>query len=658
MLHVTPKACLLIAGALFVFSAGQADAEPPETLAYDGFATGGSGGTYRNHIRLAASGPATAEVIGFDGTQGWGGSTSHFHTRFGRELTHNLLEKTSKGSLGHWTFNGHRSVGRLLPGAPTAKSGVYTLCLLYLAHENPFTKATGKDGHTTNFEGKYGMIGFTSGKEGIGGDARGGNNGCDGLSIGYYEDDLRVFAGGKSFTILEGYKMGVTYLLMAEMTVSKDGPEGIRGFWAANGDKALTPAKFNSENGGKGAQAETWSSPADLMRLEIYTQDPAISPPQASLNDSKKEDFITWDEVRLMDGKAVVPVPHIAAKGAMVAPLELLKARADLPEKLVACWPFDEGAGQTVKDAAGNADGAIIGSTWIDDGVLGKAMRFTAKQGPKGGPHHATAVAVAHETAVKAGFPWERHHKFTYSAWVRGTDGFKGMGDIITKCNGANATERKFADIKGIAFMVAGGNLELEMVNSINFPQPDMRIKVRSKLNVPGDGKWHHVAATYDGSCKPAGVTFYVDGVRDGGFSFNFADIPNQPKELTLDVGVLSPYCIGGRDRRNAEDPVSALASGYAMSGDIDEVGVFSYALSGPYVVAIHSLAAEKDLGYSLVQVNRIIDLHKAKKGDVKIGEKTWTYAEGLKGDLGKVVRDGGQSSIRLADDGSGVAAK
>jgi len=638
-----------------------AAAGPPKTLAYDGFATGGNGGTYRNHIRLVASAGAVAETIGFASSPGWGGSTSHFHTRFGRKLTHNFLKKTAPGSLGHWTFNGHRAVGRKLPGAPAAKSGVYTLCLLYKAHENRATKTKAKDGHTTNFAGCYGMMGFVPGTPAINRGARGGNNGAKGLSIGYFEDDLRVFAGGKSFTIIEQYKLGVTYLLMAEMTVNKDGPEHIKGFYAADGDKKLTPAKFNAENGGKGAKIETWASASDVIRLQIYTKDFAglAWPPQASGSDSRKDDFITWDEVRLMDGKATVPVPHIPAKGAFVPEKKLLVAKKTLPAKLAAYWAFDEGQGKTARDAAGKAHGKLLRAQWITDGVLGKALHFTAKIGPKYGPHSSSMVSIPHKTAVDAGLPWERYHKFTYTAWARGGNDFKSGSDIITKANSGRAEERRFADIKGIAFMVSGNKLELELINSINFPQPDMRIKVRSKLDVPGDKKWHHVAVTYDGSSKPSGVTFYVDGVKGDGFSFNFANLPRQPKVLTGDVGVLSPYCIGGRDCVKEKDGVTALAAGYAMAGDIDEAGIFSYVLGPGHVIAIHGLATAGGLKYNLKQVNQLIELHRAKAGSAKIGDKTWEYAgSGLKGGLGKVAKDGDNFAVQLGADGSGVRTK
>ena len=245
---------LSIVAIVAVFASCGFAADKPKTLVYDGFATGGKGGTYRNHNRLVASSNAVAETVGIQGGGGWSGSTSHFRTRWGRKLKHSLVEKLAGGSLGHWTFNGHRAIGRQLPVSPSATSGVYTLCLLYHAHESPFTKAKAENGHTTNFKDCYAMIGFVPITPAIGGGARGGNDGLKGLSIGYFEDDLRVFAGGKSFTIVETYKLGVTYLVMAEMTVDRKGEEYIRGFYAIDGEKKLTEAKFNTENSGKGVK--------------------------------------------------------------------------------------------------------------------------------------------------------------------------------------------------------------------------------------------------------------------------------------------------------------------------------------------------------------------------------------------------------------------
>jgi len=644
---------LTIIAAIAGFALCGYAADRPKTLVYDGFATGGKGGTYRNHNRLAASSNAIAETVGIEGGGGWSGSTSHFRTRWGRKLKHSLVEKLAGGSLGHWTFNGHRALGRKLPVSPTATTGVYTLCLLYHAHDNIYTRAKGVNGHTTNFKDAYAMIGFVPQGPPIDGGARGGNSGQKGLSIGFFEDDLRVFAGGNSFTIVETYKMGVTYLLMAEMTVDRKGEEYIRGFYAIDGEKKLTPAKFNEENSGKGVKVETWSSTVDMTRMQIYTQDTNLSPPQASNGDHKQRDFVTWDEVRLLDGKATVPVPHIPAASAASPDDKYLIAEKTLPAKLAAYWPLDEGKGESTGAAIGKMNGKFFDAKWVKDGLFGSAVNFSAKQGPKYGPHFATAVSFPHEAVVDAGAPWERNHPMTLTAWVRGGDDFKKAADIITKCDGASAAERSAADIKGIAFMITGGQLELELINSVTYSIRDNRIKVLSDdaLTVPGDNKWHHVAVTYDGASKAAGITFYVDGVK-GEKNNVIMD------QLSRDVAVVRPYCLGGRARWTKEDRVSAGASNYAMIGDIDEAGVFSYALAPGYVTVIHSLATTKSLAYTLDKVNQLIELHRGKRGSVKIGDRTWIYATGLKGDLGKVAREGDVLSVKLAEDGSGVKAK
>ena len=174
-------------------------------------------------------------------------------------------------------------------------------------------------------------------------------------------------------------------------------------------------------------------------------------------------------------------------------------------------------------------------------------------------------------------------------------------------------------------------------------------MKVRSELSVPGDGKWHHVAVTYDGSSKAAGVTFYVNGVKEGP-----ARIVQDM--LTADIGTLDPYCIGGRALKTEKEGPSAGGCGYNMVGDIDEVGVFSYVLQPGHAIAIYSLAT--GLKYTLEQTSDLIELHRAKKGSVKIGDKTWEHATSLKGALGKIAQDGQAMSIKLADDGTGVEAK
>jgi len=53
-----------------------------------------------------------------------------------------------------------------------------------------------------------------------------------------------------------------------------------------------------------------------------------------------------------------------------------------------------------------------------------------------------------------------------------------------------------------------------------------------------------------------------------------------------------------------------------------------------------------------------LIELRKAGKGEVKLGDRIWIAATGLTGKLGKVTADGKTLSVRLTQDGAGVKTK
>lgn len=93
---------------------------------------------------------------------------------------------------------------------------------------------------------------------------------------------------------------------------------------------------------------------------------------------------------------------------------------------------------------------------------------------------------------------------------------------------------------------------------------------------------------------------------------------------------------------------MTALAAGYAMAGDIDEVGIFSYALAPGEAMAIHSLASEPQLKYTLAQVNQLIELSRGKEGRAEISGRTWRYyATGLSSQPGRLAKDGAGVSTR-----------
>ncbi|MCE5326664.1 MAG: LamG-like jellyroll fold domain-containing protein [Planctomycetaceae bacterium] len=579
-------------------------AEKSATLMYDGFVAGAGPGAYAEHSRPYGQTPSVG-VWGFDPDLGWRGNSVFYHFRAGK-LTHNLLERSAGGSLGQWARQGVVILHRPLALPPVAKSGVYTFCVLIRPAEPNDRRSIAAMG-----VGPYRVRGRDVDQVK-----------SKGLALGLMDSSLCVFAGGRALPMVENYLPAHTYLLMAEMTVRRDGPELVRGFWALEGQK-LTEARFNSQSAGKGVAVETWSRESDLEDLELFVSDPSLSSPlEASPNDVARRDFITWDEVRLLDGPAAVPVP---ADESLSAPVKAPPAAPPAPpgplaHGLVAYWPLNEGDGLVTRDAVGGRVGKLQQCSWIDDGVRGCGLRLKD-------PSVAGSAAVSGSVRVDPAAPLHADNSkvVTLSAWVRGGESLKGRCPIL---------ECELAGGKRMAMVIVDNRLWIEQGQSR---------RVADGLTVSGDNQWHHVAAAVNPAAKDDAVTFFVDGVRAGPAAPGKNDsspTPHSPAKNDADA-----WRLGGE----REKPAAAA--------DIDDVGIFDRTLPAAHVSAIHSLALTRFLRYDLDQVNGLLELHGAGQGSVKIGNKTWKPAKGLKGDLGKAISSDGKFSIRLSDDGSGVAS-
>jgi len=257
------------------------------TIAYDGFHTDATAPTYTSGAALTGGSPQAknSNTVGFTANPAWEGSNGHTRTESAGGLSHSLITSTQPGRVKQLHMNGQRATKRNADSIPS--SSLYTLSLLFRQNFNTATT------------GDYEMAGFTPNNTG---NDNSGNDGALGLSLGYYNDDLALFAGGSTaadrYTILGGFQHQTTYLLVAEMTANAGGNEFIRAFYAADGAAALTAAPFNSNNGGLGLSLETWSAPSDLIELEIYERHTGQT----------NQDIFSWDEVRLTDE----PVPASA----------------------------------------------------------------------------------------------------------------------------------------------------------------------------------------------------------------------------------------------------------------------------------------------------------------------------------------------------------
>ena len=154
-----------------------------------------------------------------------------------------------------------------------------------------------------------------------------------------------------------------------------------------------------------------------------------------------------------------------------------------LENALVGAWLFDENQGGTAKDASGNGhDGKIIGAKWVQ-GKIGTALEFDGD---------GNIVEIPHDKAFDL-------TEYTISAWIK-TEPTGLWQTVIGK-------EPVAGNPRNYGIFVAGNTKLL----GVNYTTAGAWKTAFSKT-VAADGKWHHVAATFDGTFLRA----YFDGVMEG----------------------------------------------------------------------------------------------------------------------------------------------
>jgi len=152
-------------------------------------------------------------------------------------------------------------------------------------------------------------------------------------------------------------------------------------------------------------------------------------------------------------------------------------------EGLAAHWPLDNSAEdrvQATRPAVFEAAPAAYAT-----GILG---------------HAAKLDGLAYLNAGDR-FNFADTDSFSLAAWVRPSTK-EGRLTVLTRMQDAESLYR------GYALQLVGGLPAFFLVNSF----PDRMIQVQGKTEVEPE-QWHHLAVTYDGSGKAAGVKLFVDGV-------------------------------------------------------------------------------------------------------------------------------------------------
>ena len=226
-----------------------------------------------------------------------------------------------------------------------------------------------------------------------------------------------------------------------------------------------------------------------------------------------------------------------ALAAAFVAPAS---ASAGVLDSLSGWWPMYEGSGQTIHDLSGRGNHGQLGSTagadandptWIRGFLFGSALRFDGND----------FVRIPDSPAL-------RTPQITVSAWVRASQSPGNYKYILGK--GANECESS-------SYALYTGE-----TGGLRFYVTDLTRVVRGSDVIPAatiwNGKWHHVAGTWDGSA----AKLFVDG--------------KLVSSTAGDPGTID-YTLPTADATGMGAYLGTCDLYY--TGDIDDVAIFSQAL-------------------------------------------------------------------------------
>jgi hypothetical protein len=210
--------------------------------------------------------------------------------------------------------------------------------------------------------------------------------------------------------------------------------------------------------------------------------------------------------------------------------------KATLTEGLVGYWSFDDWANAGRDDSGNGHDGTVYGATWAA-GKFGGALSFDGADDYVSVPDDAALDVLG---------------DITISAWIYFTRGGSYQA-IVTRCVGSGARNNPF-DFRttwhakpDLAFVRADATAH-------------ERVYGTAALAI---GQWHHVSVRVENNIPD----FYVDGLITGKYAdTTFTRTP---------TGSANPLLIGRRD------------DGLYFNGLIDEVRIYSRALSGSEIMAL-----------------------------------------------------------------------
>ena len=264
--------------------------------------------------------------------------------------------------------------------------------------------------------------------------------------------------------------------------------------------------------------------------------------------------------------------------------------------ELVSYWPLngtlsDSAPGGTSRDA-----GTFVGRPAFAEGYLGKGIVLDG----------TNYVAIPSSPDLVA-----RNASITVSAWFR-VDSWSGRWETL------------LAKGRGNNYSISHQSLDPHRLAWFGGVQSDMGEVGGGAVN---DGRWHHVAGV---TITGTQALLFIDGKRTKAKGPGSARLGDSGRPLFL-----------------GDNPDSTREN-RKWIGAIDDVGIFSTALTAPEVNAIYQLARDEAFQYDLGTAGRLIDLHRRRSPTLlRIGDRLWKYAPSQP--------DKDRSFVPLSTSGSGI---
>ncbi len=216
-------------------------------------------------------------------------------------------------------------------------------------------------------------------------------------------------------------------------------------------------------------------------------------------------------------------------------------------DALIAQIPLSEGTGNTAKGVVRGKPQAFA----LPQNVVWKAE---GKNGP--------AAQVADTASIDLGElgDFERDQAFSASLWFFRPDASNAPGGILAKMDKADA-------YRGWDIFYTGNEIAVHLINK--WEENALKVITTDEAGKPD--QWRHIALTYDGSGKAAGLNIYVNG--------KLRKTKVEVDKLSGSIRTKQPLMVGRR-----------AGGGEVFTGAVQDVRLYSGVLKARQVLAIAEL--------------------------------------------------------------------